>query len=121
MPGALQAAYGQGVGGGVGGVYPATHPGIPVPTAAGATNTTQFQNKAYAASSYGTNYDSLSGLSNSQSHYGGKQNNYGNDSQGSGKNNSNNSAGLFQVSATGAIPTGKLMTNLGQGREQRYW
>merc|ERR1712038_266635 len=40
MPGALQA-YGGGVGGGV---YPATHPGIPVPTAAGATNTSQFQN-----------------------------------------------------------------------------
>ena len=46
MPGALQA-YGGGVGGGV---YPATHPGIPVPTAAGATNTSQFQNKAYGAS-----------------------------------------------------------------------
>merc|ERR1719470_29520 len=43
MPGALQA-YGGGVGGGV---YPATHPGIPVPTAAGATNTSQFQNKPY--------------------------------------------------------------------------
>ena len=45
MPGALQA-YGGGVGGGV---YPATHPGIPVPTAAGATNTSQFQNKPYAS------------------------------------------------------------------------
>jgi len=71
MPGALQA-YGGGVGGGV---YPATHPGIPVPTAAGATNTSQFQNKPYA-SSYGTSYDSLN-LGQSNSGYG--KNNYGSD------------------------------------------
>ena len=44
MPG-LQ--YGGGVAGG--GVYPPTHPGIPVPTAAGQTSTTQFQNKAYGS------------------------------------------------------------------------
>merc|ERR1711892_805710 len=73
MPGALQA-YGQGVGGGV---YPATHPGIPVPTAAGATNTSQFQNKPYA-SSYGTSYDSLN-LGQSNSGYG--KNNYGSDNK----------------------------------------
>ena len=41
MPG-LQ--YGGGVAGG--GVYPGQHPGIPVPTAAGPTSTSQFQNKA---------------------------------------------------------------------------
>ena len=42
MPG-LQ--YGGGVAGG--GVYPGQHPGIPVPTAAGPTSTSQFQNTAY--------------------------------------------------------------------------
>ena len=41
MPG-LQ--YGGGVAGG--GVYPGPHTGIPVPTAAGPTSTSQFQNKA---------------------------------------------------------------------------
>jgi hypothetical protein len=41
----LQAAYG-GVGGT--GVYPAAHPGLAVPTASGATATTQFP-KGYAS------------------------------------------------------------------------
>jgi len=113
MPGALQA-YGGGVGGGV---YPATHPGIPVPTAAGATNTSQFQNKPYA-SSYGTSYDSLN-LGQNSSGYG--KNNYGNDTNQpkSGTSSSNAAAGLFQVTGTGAVPSGKLMASL--GRDQRYW
>jgi len=114
MPGALQAAAYGGVGAGV---YPATHPGIPVNTAAGATNTTQFQNKAYG-SSYGTSYDSLS-LGQSNSGYG-QKNNYGqNDSQQTKASSGNSGQGLFQV--TGQVPSGKLnMTNLG-GREPRYW
>jgi len=85
MPGALQA-YGGGVGGGV---YPATHPGIPVPTAAGATNTSQFQNKPYA-SSYGTSYDSLN-LGQSNSGYG--KNNYGNDNNQAKSGSSTSNAG----------------------------
>jgi len=86
MPGALQA-YGGGVGGGV---YPATHPGIPVPTAAGATNTSQFQNKAYGASSYGTSYDSLN-LGQSNSGYG--KNNYGSDTNQAKSGTSSSNAG----------------------------
>lgn len=86
MPGALQA-YGGGVGGGV---YPATHPGIPVPTAAGATNTSQFQNKPYGASSYGTNYDSLN-LGQSNSGYG--KNNYGSDNNQAKSGTSSSNAG----------------------------
>jgi len=82
MPG-LQ--YGQG------GVYPGTHPGIPVPTAAGPTSTSQFQNKAYG-SSYGTGYDSLSlGQSNSgyvNSKYGASDSN-----QSKAGGSSNNTAG----------------------------
>jgi len=113
MPGALQA-YGGGVGGGV---YPATHPGIPVPTAAGATNTSQFQNKAYGASSYGTSYDSLN-LGQSNSGYG--KNNYGSENNQAKSGTSSSNAGLFQVTATGAMPSGKLMASLG-GRDQRYW
>merc|ERR1712013_910443 len=109
MPGALQA-YG-------GGVYPATHPGIPVPTAAGATNTSQFQNKAYGASSYGTSYDSLN-LGQSNSGYG--KNNYGSDTNQAKSGTSSSNAGLFQVTAPGAMPSGKLMASLG-GRDQRYW
>merc|ERR1712106_1131024 len=112
MPGALQA-YGQGVGGGV---YPATHPGIPVPTAAGATNTSQFQNKPYGASSYGTSYDSLN-LGQSNSGYG--KNNYGSDNNQAKSGTSSSNAGLFQVTGTGAVPSGKLMASL--GRDQRYW
>merc|ERR1712106_1057624 len=111
MPGALQA-YGQGVGGGV---YPATHPGIPVPTAAGATNTSQLQNKPYA-SSYGTSYDSLN-LGQSNSGYG--KNNYGSDTNQAKSGSSTSNAGLFQVTGTGAVPSGKLMASL--GRDQRYW
>merc|ERR1719186_824601 len=111
MPGALQA-YGQGVGGGV---SPATHPGIPVPTAAGATNTSQFQNKPYA-SSYGTSYDSLN-LGQSNSGYG--KNNYGSDNNQAKSGSSTSNAGLFQVTGTGAVPSGKLMASL--GRDQRYW
>jgi len=83
MPG-LQ--YGAG-----GGVYPGTHPGIPVPTAAGPTSTSQFQNKAYG-SSYGTGYDSLSlGQSNSgyvNSKYGASDSN-----QSKAGGSSNNTAG----------------------------
>merc|ERR1712106_1075503 len=86
MPGALQA-YGQGVGGGV---YPATHPGIPVPTAAGATNPSQFQNKPYASSSYGTSYDSLN-LGQSNSGYG--KNNYGSDNNQAKSGTSSSNAG----------------------------
>merc|ERR1712106_303311 len=86
MPGALQA-YGQGVGGGV---YPATHPGIPVPTAAGATNTSQLQNKPYGASSYGTSYDSLN-LGQSNSGYG--KNNYGSDNNQAKSGTSSSNAG----------------------------
>merc|ERR1712012_53178 len=72
MPG-LQ--YGGGVAGG--GVYPGPHTGIPVPTAAGNTSTSQqFQNKPYG-SSYGTTYDSLS-LGQSSSGY--VNNKYGSDS-----------------------------------------
>jgi len=85
MPGALQA-YGQGVGGGV---YPATHPGIPVPTAAGATNTSQFQNKPYA-SSYGTSYDSLN-IGQSNSGYG--KNNYGSENNQAKSGSSSSNAG----------------------------
>merc|ERR1712038_1612020 len=56
--GAQLAAYGQGLPAAAG--YPATHPGIPAPTVAGPTNTTQFQKQAYG-SSYGNSYgDSLS-------------------------------------------------------------
>lgn len=84
MPG-LQ--YGGGVAGG--GVYPPTHPGIPVPTAAGQTSTTQFQNKAYG-SSYGTSYDSLS-LGQSSSGYVNK--NYGSDNNQAKTGSSNNTAG----------------------------
>lgn len=60
----LAAAYGGGLPAAAG--YPATHPGIPAPTVAGPTNTTQFQKQAYG-SSYGNSYgDSLSlGQSNS--------------------------------------------------------
>jgi len=57
----LQAAYGQ-----TAGVYPTPHPGI-VPTAAGATATTQFQKQGYA-SSYNS-YDSLA-LGQNSSEYG---------------------------------------------------
>merc|ERR1719348_2904616 len=114
MPGALQAAYGGGVGAGV---YPATHPGvsgIPVNTAAGGTNTTQFQQNKPYGSSYGTSYDSLS-LGQSNSGYG-QKNSYGqNDSQQTKASSGNSGQGLFQV--TGQVPSGKLnMTNLG-GRE----
>ena len=42
-----QAAYGQGLPAAAG--YPATHPGIPAPTVAGPTNTTQFQKQAYGS------------------------------------------------------------------------
>jgi hypothetical protein len=42
----LQAAYG-GVGGT--GVYPAAHPALAVPTASGATATTQFPKQGYAS------------------------------------------------------------------------
>jgi len=84
MPG-LQ--YGGGVAGG--GVYPGQHPGIPVPTAAGPTSTSQFQNTAYGKS-YGTSYDSLS-LGQSNSGY--VKNNYANDSsQGKAGGTSNNTA-----------------------------
>ena len=107
MPG-LQ--YGGGVAGG--GVYPGQHPGIPVPTAAGPTSTSQFQNKAaygnrYAwpentreavmiydpfLCSYGTSYDSL-GQSLGQSSSGYVKNNYANDSsQGKAGGSSNNTA-----------------------------
>ena len=41
------AAYGQGLPAAAG--YPATHPGIPAPTVAGPTNTTQFQKQAYGS------------------------------------------------------------------------
>jgi len=85
MPG-LQ--YGGGVAGG--GVYPPTHPGIPVPTAAGQTSTTQFQNKAAYGSSYGTSYDSLS-LGQSSSGYVNK--NYGSDNNQAKTGSSNNTAG----------------------------
>merc|ERR1719391_1822190 len=83
MPG-LQ--YGAG-----GGVYPGTHPGIPVPTAAGPTSTSQFQNKAYG-SSYGTGYDSLS-LGQSSSGY--VNNKYGasDSNQSKAGGSSNNTAG----------------------------
>ena len=107
MPGALQA-YGQGVGGGV---YPATHPGIPVPTAAGATNTSQFQNKPYASRlvqlqgymicsitalllSYGTSYDSLN-LGQSNSGYG--KNNYGSDNNQAKSGSSTSNAGIART------------------------
>ena len=119
MPG-LQ--YGGGVAGG--GVYPPTHPGIPVPTAAGQTSTTQFQNKAAYGSSYGTSYDSLS-LGQSSSGYVNK--NYGSDNNQAKTGSSNNTAGeglpvwssaaenhvlssgLFQApQATGAQPFGKF-------------
>jgi len=93
MPGALQAAYGGGVGAGV---YPATHPvsGIPVNTAAGATNTTQFQQNKPYGSSYGTSYDSLS-LGQSNSGYG-QKNSYGqNESQGSKASSGNNTTGYW--------------------------
>jgi len=115
MPGALQAAaYGGGVGAGV---YPGGHPGIPVNTAAGATNTTQFQKQAYG-SSYGTSYDSLS-LGQSNSGYGQQQkNNYGQSESQQAKSSSGN-AGLFQVTGP-QMPSGKLINNLG-GREPRYW
>jgi len=97
MPGALQAAYGGGVGAGVQGVqgvYPATHPGIPVNTAAGGTNTTQFQQNKPYGSSYGTSYDSLS-LGQSNSAYG-QKNSYGqNDSQGSKASSGNNTTGYW--------------------------
>jgi hypothetical protein len=44
----LAAAYGaQGLAAPTG--YPATHPGIPAPTVAGPTNTTQFQKQAYGS------------------------------------------------------------------------
>merc|ERR1719270_2005081 len=87
MPG-LQ--YGGGVAGG--GVYPGTHPGIPVPTAAGPTSTSQFQNKAAYGSSYGTSYDSLS-LGQSNSGYA-VNNKYGSDTnQGKAGGSSNNTAG----------------------------
>jgi len=87
MPG-LQ--YGGGVAGG--GVYPGQHPGIPVPTAAGPTSTSQFQNKAAYGNSYGTSYDSL-GQSLGQSSSGYVKNNYANDSsQGKAGGSSNNTA-----------------------------
>jgi hypothetical protein len=80
-PSALQA-YGS-VGGA--GVYPTAHPGIPVPTAAGATTTTQFQNKAYS-SGY-TSYDSLGQTS---SDYG--KSNYGSQASQAAKSGSNSSS-----------------------------
>jgi len=86
MPGLAQ--YGGGVAGG--GVYPPTHPGIAVPTAAGQTSTTQFQNKAAYGSSYGTSYDSLS-LGQSSSGYVNK--NYGSDNNQAKTGSSNNTAG----------------------------
>lgn len=93
MPGALQAAaYGGGVGAGV---YPATHPGIPVNTAAGATNTTQFQNKPYG-SSYGTSYDSLS-LGQSNSGYGQKNSYAQNESQQTKASSGNSNAGYWST------------------------
>jgi len=116
MPGALQAAaYGGGVGAGV---YPATHPGIPVNTAAGATNTTQFQKQAYG-SSYGTSYDSLS-LGQSGTGYG-QKNSYGQNDTPQAKSSSNNSGtGLFQVTGP-QMPSGKQLINNLSGRDQRYW
>jgi len=72
MPGLQYGGVGAG-----GGVYPGPHTGIPVPTAAGNTSTSQqFQNKPYG-SSYGTTYDSLS-LGQSSSGY--VNNKYGSDS-----------------------------------------
>ena len=121
MPGLAQ--YGGGVAGG--GVYPPTHPGIAVPTAAGQTSTTQFQNKAAYGSSYGTSYDSLS-LGQSSSGYVNK--NYGSDNNQAKTGSSNNTAGrrlpvlaqwhvlssgLFQApQATGAQPFGKYRDQL---------
>jgi len=74
----------------VGGVagYPATHPGIPVPTAAGATNTSQFQGKAYA-SSYGTSDYSLN-LGQSNSGYG---KNYGSENSAAKSGSTTSNAG----------------------------
>jgi len=79
------AAYGQGLPAAAG--YPATHPGIPAPTVAGPTNTTQFQKQAYG-SSYGNSYgDSLSlGQSNT-----GYKNSYG-QSESQGKSNTSGSS-----------------------------
>jgi hypothetical protein len=69
-------------------VYPTAHPGLAVPTAAGNTATTQFQNKAYGSSGY-TNYDTL-GQNNSD--YG--KSNYGSQGSQAAKSGSNsNSAG----------------------------
>jgi len=83
--GAQLAAYGQGLPAAAG--YPATHPGIPAPTVAGPTNTTQFQKQAYG-SSYGNSYgDSLSlGQSNT-----GYKNSYG-QSESQGKSNTSGSS-----------------------------
>ena len=103
------AAYGQGLPAAAG--YPATHPGIPAPTVAGPTNTTQFQKQAYgsrylilllchsmltsvpfhvniSAPSYGNSYgDSLSlGQSNT-----GYKNSYG-QSESQGKSNTSGSS-----------------------------
>lgn len=84
-PASLQAAYG---GVGATGVYPTAHPGLAVPTAAGNTATTQFQNKAYGSSGY-TSYDTL-GQNNSD--YG--KSNYGSQGSQAAKSGSNsNSAG----------------------------
>jgi len=85
MPGL--AGYGN-----MGATQQLQYPGIPVPTAAGNTSTTQFQNKAAYGSSYGTSYDSLS-LGQSNSGYAVK-NSYGNDSgQGKAAGSSNNTGG----------------------------
>jgi len=84
------AAYGGGLqAGGVAG-YPATHPGIPAPTVAGPTSSTQFQNKAYG-SSYGTSYgESLSGLQQSTGY---SKNSYGQSDSQAKSGNSSNTAG----------------------------
>merc|ERR1719394_1475660 len=101
------AAYGGGLqAGGVAG-YPATHPGIPAPTVAGPTSSTQFQNKAYG-SSYGTSYgESLSGLQQSTGY---SKNSYGQSDSQAKSGNSSKTAGLFQVTGTGpqAMGSGKL-------------
>merc|ERR1719228_418119 len=80
------AAYGGGLqAGGVAG-YPATHPGIPAPTVAGPTSSTQFQNKAYGTS-YG---ESLSGLQQSTGY---SKNSYGQSDSQAKSGNSSNTAG----------------------------
>merc|ERR1712013_724085 len=105
--GAQLAAYGQGLPAAAG--YPATHPGIPAPTVAGPTNTTQFQKQAYGSSapSYGNSYEDSLSLGQSNTGY---KNSYG-QSESQGKSNtSGSSAGPLQgtlgVQPTGPRPTG---------------